>query len=394
MALPRGIYFETSSLWPVAHRRDDPGLQELQRYSEILRIPLVATSLARDELAQKYKEECVRSQTALQSAVDDFTRRGLAAPSVTWPTPLSDVMDALPSTVQENLESYGLTILPNHEVNQERLLSMAVRKEPPFTEKGEKGFRDTVLLLTILAHARANNWRRIMLVTNDGPIIQACSSLPEAEGLEVQVARDVPTAFRMVDEFVDHLIRERGERRKVACRDVALQDREGIEEFMRQHGEFPETMFYDRLPPGEYPTGVLGMSLRELQVEALGELPRGTSEGDVRVTFKADVEVELKVSRSSWPPLRRFRIGAEAQDDLFSAAIRRRMVSRGETRKIPLQVRLEGSVHVQERDGREEFLDLQLDAFNPPGTFVAALFEALTQPGEEPPPPPPPPLEK
>jgi hypothetical protein len=121
MPLARAVYLETTVLWGVAHRKDDPSLQALSRNASDLGVPLYTTNLVVEELAQRMKIELLESQKNLQSAIDSFGRRRLVRPQVTWPQPFDDMLARLPQTARENLKSYGIVVLPNHPVDQERL---------------------------------------------------------------------------------------------------------------------------------------------------------------------------------------------------------------------------------------------------------------------------------
>lgn len=389
MPLPRAIYLETTTLWGVAHRRDEPSLQTLRRYAEnLLQIPLFTTGVVVDELVQEYRKELANHKVRLEAARDEFARRRFVLPTLNWPEPLEQVVARLPQVVRDNLVSYGLTVLPNQPVDQERLLAMAVRKELPFTEKGEKGFRDAVILLTILGHAQANGWINLMIVTNDKAIISSITSLPEAARHEIQIAHDIDSAVKNIVDFIDEVLQRYEASRKATCREAVLRERERVEEFIRQRGVFPETLFYNRLGFGESVSDIEKVSLTDVQVAAVAELPEKSTEGRVQVSLDADVDARIKVSHTFWPTVRRFRVGGEVQDEGRTSAILRRLPE--DTRTIPLKVKLEGSVHARKvAVGREEFSDVRLDAFNPPSELLAALLAGLI----EPPPPPPPQVE-
>lgn len=395
MPLPRAIYLDTNTLWGVAHRRDDPSLQTLGKYATDLGITLFTTGLVVDELVQKFKTELVTYRASLEGALDEFTGRRFVLPTLTWPEPFEQVVARMPEIVRGNLESYGLTVLPNQQVDQERLLGMAVRKELPFSpkgEEGEKGFRDAVILFTILAHAQANGWRRIMIITNDKAIVSSIELLPEAAALdEVQIERSINSAARRIDDFIDDFLRRSEEARKNACRIAILRERDRVQEFIRRRGVFPEGLFHGKLGFGESVTGVESASLTDVQVAAVGDLPAAVGEGRVQVSLDASIDVQVKVSRISLPPPRRFRLGGEGQESgelrdvggilgLFGLG--------GETRTVSVEVRLEGSIHVRaiEQPPYAEFSDVQLDSFNPPSGIIAALLAGLTGPPPQLPP--------
>lgn len=121
-------------------------------------------------------------------------------------------------------------------------------------------------------------------------------------------------AARSIDDFIDEYLRRYEQSRKIACREAILRDKNRVEEFIHRRGIFPETLFQGKLGFGESVAGVEKASLTDVQVAAVGDLQNGAREGRVQVSIDATVEVQIKISRISWPPIRKFRVGGEAQE--------------------------------------------------------------------------------
>lgn len=388
MPLARAVYFETSILWGAARRTDDPSLQNLTGLTRNLGIPLFTTSLVVDELAEGMKRELLDVKAQLEAALDAFVRRRVAPPTVSWDTPFDRTIAELPTVVRANVGSYGLVVLPNRTIDQERLLRMAVRKEPPFEEKREKGFRDTVILLTILGHATDEHRGSILIASNDGAIIGSLSSLPEVRGLEVETARDMGSCVKHFEDFLDEATQRFIAARKEACREAVLAEKGRVEEFIRQKGIFSEGHFSDHLPLGESLVSIEDVAVGDIQIIALGIL-QGSPEGRVQVTLDVQLDARVKVRQAAWPQERRFKVG-EGETSLTVGALNRRLRKlRGEdiddttSRSVAPIVRLDGSIHdrwvlpVPERPRREAFSDVRIEALNPP---IEPLFASLLRP--------------
>jgi len=314
------------------------------------------------ELAQYHKQSLQDAASQIETHRREFERRGLTAPVVTWPTPLGDLLEQLPQRLTENLAGYGAQILDNLTVDQERLLLMAVRKKPPFTIKGEKGFRDSVILITMLQHCRNQGWKEVLIVTNDGPIVEACGTLPEAEGIEVAIARSIEEAAGQIADFVDASFKRWEESRKTACKQYLIDQRGSIEEFVRRQVAFTETSFRNR-EPGETVEEVHVLRLVDLDVSALGEQAPKQNEGPVRFTASAEIEVDATITRLRWPPEKQFRVG-EPPEDPATAAILGQMAF---VKQLRATVKVEGQVHVKRADGKEQFSELSLESAAPEG---------------------------
>src|SRR3972149_5664754 len=109
---------------------------------------------------------------------------------------------------------------------------------------------------------------------------------------------------------------------KAACREAVLRDRDQVEEFIRQRGEFPDTMFYNLLMPGEQIVDVANASLADVEVVAVGELPEGSPRRASPVKPYAKIEVQARVSLAYWPAIRK-GAGREAGTGAIISAILR-----------------------------------------------------------------------
>jgi hypothetical protein len=232
----------------------------------------------------------------------------------------------------------------------------------------------------MLGHAQANPVfnRRILIGTNDDAIAGAIPTLPEAAGLTVDIANSIAACSKHIEDFIDALVKLVETRRETDCRAAVLQERQKVEEFVRQKGVFSNATFRGSLAFGEIVEGVDAVTLSDIQVEAIGWLPTGTKEARLQVSLEAKLDCQVRVSSIPLPAIRQFKVGGETIEDPLGAAIRIRLTTGATTtRVVPVTVRLEGSIHSRRIEpGQEQFSDLILDSFNPaqPWGIISSLL--------------------
>lgn len=338
----RAIYLETSALWGIAHRDDDPTLQTVGRRARGLGIAMLTTRLVVDELSEKYVRELRELQGTVEARCRDFGRRGIPSPTVIHTRPLAEVLEELPARIEANLHGYGIEVLENHPVGEDRLLRMAVKKELPFTEKGEKGLRDTVILITALTHARAQGWDQILVVTNDGPIMEALKTLPETTGLTIGTASSVQEAMKAVDALVEDVMTALDNRRKSRCHGVILEHSASLTEFVRGQ-EYPASAFYGLLGAGESLDEIHEIRVGEIEVAALGDLPSGVTDDRIRVLLTVQGEVDILVSPFTFPT-KRYKVGETVEAEPISNILLSGLTRSQYQKTLRVTIALDGSV--------------------------------------------------
>lgn len=101
----------------------------------------------------------------------------------------------------------------------ERILNMAIDKVPPFEEtRSDKGFKDAILLLSIVDFAKQSNYSKFVLFSKDGAFVRNSRAIQEnfkyvtSKELEIQNDKDiqgyVSNKYNLFIEFKKHLNEE------------------------------------------------------------------------------------------------------------------------------------------------------------------------------------------
>jgi hypothetical protein len=141
--IPDAIYFDTDSLRSLPCSLDEPWIETVIAFSKKYGTQLVIPEVA-------YKEWV----HALVEAIDQ--RR---------------LPDTLASIHRRRIGAAGFAVVPTPDLGLDQLIDEAIGHISPF-EKGDKGFRDTVIMETIAGHAASLGDAPVVLVVSKDAAIQ------------------------------------------------------------------------------------------------------------------------------------------------------------------------------------------------------------------------------
>ncbi|MCX6842608.1 MAG: PIN domain-containing protein [candidate division WOR-3 bacterium] len=166
-ALPEAIYLDACALCQLP----EPGgnAREFTAFSTLAtqwRASIFAPEVAVCEWKQHRYEQLRESARRLTDAWRRLSR------FTSLPLPPAKIDEGLANrvcqTLDEQLKTLGIkTIETPRSLNLAEIVDMAVRKIRPFEEKREKGFRDTLILMTLIGDMQARNARSALLVSGD-----------------------------------------------------------------------------------------------------------------------------------------------------------------------------------------------------------------------------------
>lgn len=147
--LPGKVYLETSLLRGLPFDLQDANFQVFQELCEKYSVPLATTRLCVDELVQHRKEQ-LQEWIRKTENPPKWLGPQLGNPvTIQWTRKRDDLLQEIEQAVPRVLQSQGIEMIENAQIEQAKLLDMAVKKVPPFKDRG-RGYRDSVILLTML----------------------------------------------------------------------------------------------------------------------------------------------------------------------------------------------------------------------------------------------------
>ena len=141
---------------------------ELLELKELLFFDIVVSRVSWLEFLRKRKtqvSECVAKIRQLRSSLEKLGQS---------PTELTAIYDRLrdfeknlETIFEKKLSDVGIGILPLAKCDLEDLLRMAIENVPPFEESHEKGFRDSLIMFSILEAIKGVPEKNALLVSDD-----------------------------------------------------------------------------------------------------------------------------------------------------------------------------------------------------------------------------------
>ena len=165
--IPGAIYYDTNTLIQIIQGQENSQFNEVLKYVDILKSNISIPSVVYKESLNKKTTDAVDTKNIIISKYK-LLRKIIN-------TDDEDVSIKLPENIEQHIEKNfkifltksSISILNTPKIDIDNLVDMAVKKIPPFEEKKEKGFRDSVILLTIFSDITEKNISNPILVTND-----------------------------------------------------------------------------------------------------------------------------------------------------------------------------------------------------------------------------------
>lgn len=363
---PIGLHLETSILRQLPVEIGNADFLQLKEHCDRLGIPLFVPELCVKELVHRRQQDIQDAIAKTESGVAHIARYVESPPSVQWGAEKGEILQTAETKIRAQLAANGVTILSTPDVPLARLLDMAVRKTRPFEEKGEKGFRDSVILFTVIEYAKSQPHGYHLLVTGDAVFRHNdVKALSKAVGVKLRVADSIDNAIVDLTQFVDQAFKDYLERRAQALRSFLLANMEQIQQHVVKNAEF--TSSYLTESESRWPSSLWSSAGQRVDhidnVEVLdivntrpSTLPADVTEGRVEISFVARAKFSCSVmeSRPSYltrpPTLRPGEKEARQQGELAYLPPAEQITQR----EISKTVNVQGSVHLVEPDTYSE----------------------------------------
>ncbi len=382
-AWPRAVYIETSVLRQLPVDLASAGFLQLKEFCRALKVPMFTTQLCLDEFLCS-QIEALKGDISTAHRAFDKVERCLSRREERGSLGDTTISSQAEKGIVERFREQAVEILTNMAVDQARLIEMSVRKLPPFTPKGEKGFRDAVILFTIIEHARRTNKADYysLLLTDDKAIKDALEVLPECKPLEIIPISSIHDAIEHLKGLLEQAARVLYDYRVYTLVQFLNRNRDAIESFVREETSFPEdSLRGTRLSPFDTIAEIRSIDLIEIQNAVPGVLADQVKRGTVRISFEAKVRLALLITRPLLPPIRKLRLkGQERLQDLGDPTLG---LSGIFTREPPLQevvieqaAAIQASAHLENPNGKDIYSDLVLENVSVPENPFSKLLRA------------------
>jgi hypothetical protein len=227
--LPEAVYLDTNVLRQVSHGESNVEFIELRKNLDLIRASLFVPDVVVKEWVQQRLEEVLEQIENLRKGFRNLGRLLNRGPEK-YEEP-KELESTLEREMTQYLDSIGMKLVPTPtNIQVDVLIEMAVKKVAPFEKKGEKGFaekgfRDTIILFTIMQHMKANAFKNAILLSADKIFTEdAVTTRFKNNGLNVLVSKNLAEANGQVEKLID-----------VQIKFITEEEEQAIKSFLVEH---------------------------------------------------------------------------------------------------------------------------------------------------------------
>lgn len=380
MTWPRKVFLESTVLFRLGPRLENVEFAELLQLRDNLGFELSVAEVSwREYLRRREKEirDCVAKirQCRADLAKHDQGSVELEQAEQKALAHFRNVSEYF-STKAQNL---GITILPMASVEVRPLLEMSLANDPPFedsqSESGEKtkekGFRDALIMFTVLANIENRPQDNALIITNDKRLTDSFRFQAPKHGTSLDVVANLQLAVSHITARIDKFYREKLRTEAKQAKSMLLRYRTQISESLQQVRELTENDL------GQGPLSALFGNKERLNIQELRSLTfddvesalwKDADKDKSRILFKirclANVIATPQPSFVSWNPTT-FWVGGGKQSDfrlsLFDSIP-------PVQREVP--VSLYGEAQLEKAGGDWELVSLKVDKSLPEAEWI------------------------
>lgn len=216
---------------------------------------------------------------------------------IEWRMNEEAMIKALEDNIRSIFKAHLIKTIRTPNLDVKKLLKMAIEKNPPFQKKGEKGFRDAAIMYTIIEYAKVFHRDGLnLLISNDGVFRdETVREHFKAEGVSFDVTTSVADTVKHLEGLL--------EKEWAAIR---TQRSEVLKSFLEENiGEIvncvrsniaTDLYFISSVFVCPYPIqSIKSIEVRKIHSITPGALEEGKTEGKVKISFSAAIDVTFMV---------------------------------------------------------------------------------------------------
>jgi hypothetical protein len=306
--LAEAIYLDTNVLRKLSHGETASDFVELREKATRIGLSVFAPEVAVREWIESGVDDAHASLRKLKDAAGKLGQ-SLGRDPINHDEP-ADVALTVRRRMVEYLDSAKISVVRTPPgLSLEMLLDMAVQHEAPF-EMEDKGFKDTLILFTIIDHMRSEGLSRSILVSGDAVFNHdhVKNRLSE-ERLVLEVAKNMKEASKLLDTQFGEAVAIWNAQDQERIKSLLTRQFDRVAKFIIERGAVSPSYFSGglfaerRLPPGVSPKRILAVRPKEVREVFPGLTLTRTPipEGMIAVTFSVAVQFDLIVDRYPIP---------------------------------------------------------------------------------------------
>jgi len=218
---------------------------------------------------------------------------------------LREVVSTINSIMNNYLYSANIQVVPTPKnIKIETLIEMAIKKEAPFEEK-DKGFRDTIILFTIIEHMLSNKLSNAILVSGDRIFShEDVANRLKENGLNIIVSNNIKEAKEKLKSIISDVVKIIIDKEKEELKAFLNKRSEEIFKFVLEKAEISEFFLKGGFITSEDIPGSIKkvLSVRPIEISdvnpGLTFSDKQPPQGYEFVTFSVLTEFDLVIQQS------------------------------------------------------------------------------------------------
>ena len=276
---------------------------------EALKIPILVPEVALQEWISNYKKNFVSAINRIEEgekSINKFLNEGV---QITWKKEKDAMLSEVDAYIRRKIKETGLEIIKTPQIDFDLLIKMSIDKIRPFEEKGEKGFRDSIILFSILEYAKKSNGGTHLLLAEDKAYDHKdVHDRALSYKVKFVIADSVSNATDLIKEFLSHSAKQYQETRVSKLKDFLYGNKEKIDSYIRTKGEISIGGFFTEFGYGIVKK-ITSVELLEINKPTPGVLPKGVDTGRVKISFSVKLRFSIFIRRPAQVGLLRMITG-------------------------------------------------------------------------------------
>ncbi len=304
---PQAIYIDTNILFQNGHSLDTTKFSELINYTRFLDIKIYIPKVVFEEwvyiktqAALKYKQQLHISSNSLGSLL---SREPLQYEEV------KISYDSVKEISINILSNKNIEIIETPLIDINQIIDRAIKLIPPFV-KQDKGFKDTLILFTLLNHIKNNSFKYIIFISNDDIFQQNSIKDEFPDTYKINICKNIDDVIKELTENINVKIKGEIEKEKEEIISYLNNNFEQIKTFIQQNAEFSDdfikgsnvfSSIYNPKKEEKIDAPIKKvLNINPLEVSLVVITNDDTDNSEKEISFNVDYEFELLIEGFTW----------------------------------------------------------------------------------------------
>jgi predicted nucleic acid-binding protein len=308
MHYPEAIYLDTNILRKLKKEIDAPEFQVLKNICDNLKISIFVPQLVLEEWIFYYTNEKVKEDfKQIHSLLKRLNSYIVSKEDISVKINENKIIEELEDYLKNQITRVGIGIIQRPKIKLDTLIKRSIKKIRPFKD-GDKGFRDTIILYSILSHAKKFQKGVHLFITEDGDFDYPDVFKTASEfGIKLIIFKSLEEAKNYVQEFLKKAYKGYIMMRTKKAEDFLVSNSQEIITFVRKYGTFSDMFFLTELSKDAFFKTIKrinNIDLIEIYKINVGFLPEGLKEGTIEISFVARLKlfISVEIAQRFLPP--------------------------------------------------------------------------------------------